>query len=268
MKTAISRVNRGHMGEAEVRRSLMMHWPRLRRRESAEAVRANTAQYFLWRSDEMKRTLSFAAFVVMSCWLAWAADAAKELDAAAQVVQNMASSNQIPSSLISQAKCIAVIPKLTKAGFIVGGQHGSGVVSCRTASGWSAPAFITMTGGSVGLQAGAEHQDIVLLMNDKGQQELKAGHWDLGAEAVASGPTGGTGATQSTGWKAPVLSYSNSSGAFAGADVGGSKIGTDEDTIHNLYGKDASFQSVLNGEVQPPAAAQQFLSALQQVGSK
>lgn len=213
----------------------------------------------------MKKVLSLAVLVSMSCMLAWAADAAKELDDAAQVMQNMASSSQIPSSLLNQAKCIAVIPKLTKAGFIVGGKHGSGVVSCRTASGWSAPAFIEMTGGSVGLQAGAEHQDIVLLMNAQGAQELKAGHWDLGAEAVASGPTGGTGSTESTGWKAPVLSYSNSSGAFAGADVGGSKLGADDDTIHDMYGKDARFQSILDGTVQPPASAQPFLSALEKV---
>jgi lipid-binding SYLF domain-containing protein len=180
----------------------------------------------------------------------------------------MASSNQIPSSLLKHAKCIAVIPKLTKAGFIVGGKHGSGVVSCRTASGWSAPAFITMTGGSVGLQAGGEQQDIVLLMNSQGAEELKNGHWDLGAEAVAAGPAGGTGTTDSTGWKAPVLSYSNSKGAFAGVDVGGSKIGADEDTIHNLYGEKALFQSILGGQVQPPESAQQFLSALQQVAGK
>src|SRR5215471_18822970 len=212
----------------------------------------------------MKKILSLAAVVVMSCWVAWAADAAKELDAAAQVVQNMASSNQIPSNLLNQAKCIAVIPKLNKAGFIVGGQHGSGVVSCRTASGWSAPAFITMTGGSVGLQAGAEHQDFVLLMNSHGEQELKNGHWDLGAEAAAAGPSGGTEATESTGWKAPVLSYSNSKGAFAGADVGGSKIGADQDMIHNVYGENASFQTILSGQVPPPASAQQFLSALPQ----
>lgn len=216
----------------------------------------------------MTKLLSLLAFVVMSCWFAWAANAAKELDAATQVVQNMASSNQIPSSLLKQAKCIAVIPKLTKAGLIVGGEHGGGVMSCRTASGWSGPAFITITGASVGLQAGGEHQDVVLLMNVKGEQELKNGHWDLGAEAVAAGPSGGTGSTESTGWKAPVLSYSNSSGAFAGADVGGSKIGADEDTIHNVYGKDASFQTILEGGVQPPASAQQFLSALQKVASK
>lgn len=216
----------------------------------------------------MKRILSLVVLVPIFCWLAWAADAAKELDAAAQVVQSMASSHQIPASLLKQAKCVAVIPKLTKAGFIVGGKHGNGVVSCRTSSGWSAPAFITMSGGSVGLQAGGEQQDVVLLMNDQGAQELKAGHWDLGAEAVAAGPTGSTGTTESTGWKAPVLSYSSSSGAFAGLDVGGSKLGTDKDTIHNVYGANASFEEILNGQTHAPASAEQFLSALQQVGGK
>jgi SH3 domain-containing YSC84-like protein 1 len=210
----------------------------------------------------MRKTVSLVVFVALFCWTAWAADRAKELDAAAQVLQSMVSSNQIPSSLLSQAKCIAVIPQMTKGGFIVGGKHGSGVVSCRTSSGWSAPAFISMTGGSIGLQAGAAKQDIVLLMNPQGAQELKSGHWDLGAEAAAAGPSGGTEATQSTGWKTPVLSYSNSSGAFAGADVGGSKIGADKEAIEDVYGKDASLQAVLDGQVQPQASGQQFISAL------
>ncbi len=214
----------------------------------------------------MRKVLPVTLLVAFAALTLWAADAAKVLDAATGVVQNMTSSHQIPSSLIQQAKCIAVIPQLTKAGFIVGGEHGNGVVSCRTSRGWSAPAFITITGGSVGLQAGGEHQDIVLLMNNQGQQELSGGHWQLGAEAVAAGPTQAAGATESTGWKAPVLSYTHSRGAFAGADLGGSKINVDNDTSHNLYGSDASLQSILSGQVQPPASAQQFISALQAAG--
>lgn len=211
----------------------------------------------------MKKMFLVAAFLAGSAWTLWAVDAGKQLDAAAQVVQNMTSSNQIPASLLDQSKCIAVVPRLTKGGLIVGGEHGNGVVSCRTASGWSAPGFITITGGSVGLQAGAEHQDIVLLMNNRGEQELKNGHWDLGAEAVAAGPTGASaGRSESTGWKAPVLSYAHSSGAYAGANLQGSKISVDQDTIHNVYGESASFQSILEGQVQPPASAQRFLSAL------
>ena len=213
----------------------------------------------------MKRAVWFAISVATLCWAAFAADAPKELDFAAHVLHEMVSSNQIPRSLLSQAKCIAVIPDLTKAGFIVGGKHGKGVVSCRTSSGWSAPAFISMSGGSVGLQAGAAHQDIVLLMNPQGAEELKSGHWDFGAGVAAAGPSGGADANATTGWKAPVLSYSNSNGAFAGADVGGSKLGADEDAIKDVYGKDKSFQAILDGQVQPPASAQQFLSALQQL---
>jgi lipid-binding SYLF domain-containing protein len=216
----------------------------------------------------MRKVVFLAAFVMLGSWLTWAADAAKELDAAARVIQTMASSEQIPSSLIWQAKCVAVIPKMTKAGFMIGGKHGNGVVACRTTSGWSAPAFISITGGSVGFQAGAEQQDLVLLMNAQGEQELKNGHWDLGAEAVAAGPTGGTGSETSTGWKAPVLSYASASGAFAGADIGGSKIGTDKDTMHSTYGESATLEGILGGTVQPPASAQKFISALQRVARK
>ena len=214
-----------------------------------------------------------AAAVLFLAGTSWAKDNAnaksQELSSAAQTLQQITSSNQVPRPLLDQAQCVGVVPKLTKAGFIVGGEHGNGVVSCRTANGWSAPAFITITGGSVGLQAGGEHQEIVLLMNNQGKEELTNGHWDLGAEAVAAGPTGDSaGATQSTGWKAPVLSYAHSSGAYAGANLQGSKIDLDQDANHNLYGKSASIQSILEGQVQTPEGAQQFLSALDQAAGK
>jgi len=218
----------------------------------------------------MRRVFSIMVLVSLCALALWAVDNTKVLDAATQTVQSMTTgAKPIPSSLLRAAKCIAVVPKLTKAGFIVGGEHGNGVVSCRTASGWSAPVFITITGGSVGLQAGGEHQEIVLLMNNQGKQELTNGHWDLGAEAVAAGPTGDSaGVGQSTGWKAPVLSYAHSSGAYAGANLQGSKIDLDQDANHNLYGKSASIQSVLEGKVQTPEGAQPFLSALDQAAGK
>jgi len=218
----------------------------------------------------MRRVFSIMVLVPLCAMALWAVDNAKVLDAAAQTVQSMTTgAKPIPSSLLHAAKCIAVVPKLTKAGFIVGGEHGNGLVSCRTANGWSAPAFITIAGGSVGLQAGGEHQENVLLMNNQGKQELINGHWDLGAEAVAAGPTGDSaGVAESTGWKAPVLSYAHSSGAYAGANLQGSKIDLDQDANHNLYGKSASIQSILEGQVQTPEAAQQFLSALERVAGK
>ena len=218
----------------------------------------------------MRRVFSAMAVVSLGALALWAVDNTKVLDAATQTVQSMTTgAKPIPSSLLRDAKCIAVVPKLTKAGLIVGGEHGNGVVSCRTASGWSAPAFITVTGGSIGLQAGGEHQEIVLLMNNQGKQELTSGHWDLGAEAVAAGPTGDSaGVGQSTGWKAPVLSYSHSSGAYAGANLQGSKIDLDQDANHNLYGQSASVQLILEGQAPTPEAAQQFLSALGQVAGR
>jgi len=218
----------------------------------------------------MRRVLSITALLPLCALALWGVDNTKLLGAATQTVQNMTTgAKSIPSSLLHAAKCVAVIPKLTKGGFIVGGEHGNGVVSCRTASSWSAPAFITITGASVGLQAGGEHQEIVLLMNAQGKDELTNGHWDLGAEAVAAGPTGDSaGATQSTGWKAPVLSYSHSSGAYAGANLQGSKIDLDQDANHNLYGPSASIKSILDGRAQVPEAAQSFLSALDKVTGK
>jgi len=218
----------------------------------------------------MRRVFSIMIVVPLCAVVLWAVDNTKVLDAATQTVQSMTTgAKAIPSSLLHAAKCIAVVPKLAKAGLIVGGEHGNGVVSCRTANGWSAPAFIAITGGSVGLQAGGEHQEIVLLMNNQGKQELINGHWDLGAEAVAAGPTGDSaGVAESTGWKAPVLSYAHSSGAYAGANLQGSKIDLDQDANHNLYGKSASIQSILEGQVQTPEAAQQFLSALERVAGK
>lgn len=218
----------------------------------------------------MRKSFSMLVLVPLCTLTMWAVDNTKLLDAATQTVQGLTTgATPIPSSLLRDAKCIAVIPQLTKAGFIVGGEHGNGVVSCRTESGWSAPGFIVITGGSVGLQAGGEHQEIVLLMNNQGKQELTNGHWDLGAEAVAAGPTGDSaGVGQSTGWKAPVLSYSHSRGAYAGANLQGSKIDLDQDANHNLYGSSASIESILDGKAQAPQAAQVFLSALEKAAGK
>jgi SH3 domain-containing YSC84-like protein 1 len=201
----------------------------------------------------MRRLVLLVASVASFSGLASAADEAKELDSAAQVLQSTVSSQQISVSLLDQAKCIAVIPRQ-------GGKHVHGVVSCRTASGWSAPAFISMSGESA--HSEAEHQDLVLLLNSQGADELKNGHWDLGASASAPGPSGGNEATAGSSWKAPILSYSNSNEAFAGADVSGSTIAADKDAIRNTYGESATFQGVMDGQVQPPAAAEQFMSAL------
>jgi SH3 domain-containing YSC84-like protein 1 len=189
------------------------------------------------------------------------------LNHAGHVLQTMSSSNTIPAAVVNQAKCVAVIPNLTKGGLIVGGEHGNGVVTCRTGSNnWSAPAFISVTGGSIGLQAGGMQEDIVLLMNQQGEQELTSGNVQLGANVVAAGPTGAnTGAGVNT-WSAPILSYKRSkNGAFAGASIQGSKISVNESAIRQVYGHKMQAQNILSGNAQPPAQAQTFLSDLRQL---
>src|SRR5580698_7968085 len=115
--------------------------------------------------------------------------AVEELADATQVLDEM---NQIASSHGERARCIAVIPSLVRAGLIVGGRHGDGVVSCRTASGWSPPAFISISGGSAGLQLGVESSDVVMLvMTDRAKAQLFRSDFAIGADAsAAAGPVG------------------------------------------------------------------------------
>lgn len=214
----------------------------------------------------MRKAAILGMFIALFSWVAWAQGAkSKELNDAANVLQSMSSSNQVPQQLLSQAKCVAVVPGLTKAGFIVGGKHGNGVVSCRTSSGWSAPAFISISGGSVGLQAGAQSSDIVLLMNQQGEQQVMNGNFQLGGEVVAAGPNGNS-YNASAGWKAPVLAYTRSNGAYAGANIEGSSISVDDGAMNNVYGQNTSINNVLNGSKQTPQQAQSFNSALQNTG--
>src|SRR5450755_963575 len=125
----------------------------------------------------------------------------------------------IPAEVLSGAKCIMVVPHLVKAGFIFGGKQGSGVASCRTSSGWSAPACVSVCGGSWGLLIGAEAVDLVMLvMNDQGFQHLLSSKFELTGEgSVAAGPVG-RHASAGTDWKmnTEMLTYSRSKGVFAG----------------------------------------------------
>jgi SH3 domain-containing YSC84-like protein 1 len=215
------------------------------------------------------KQLAFVFMLALFSGTVVASTASSELDGAALAIRNMTATQQIPNSILANAECVAVIPSMTKMGAIVGGKHGSGVVSCRTKSGWSAPAFINITAGSVGLQLGFEHQDMVLLMNKQGEQELSSGHWTLGAEAVAIGPNKqSTGGLDNSNWKTPVLIYSSASGAYAGANLEGSKISTDDQTVRDLYGPNATLQTVLGGHVPAPGSAQSFLAALNEITAK
>jgi SH3 domain-containing YSC84-like protein 1 len=177
----------------------------------------------------------------------------------------------VPEEVLNSAKCIVVVPHLIKAGFIVGGKHGRGVASCRTETGWSAPAFVSIGGGSWGLQIGAEGIDLVMLvMNDKGLQHLLSSKFELSGEGSAAAGPVGRHASAGTDWKlnTELLTYSRSKGAFAGLTLEGAVIEQDADSTEAIYGKDIPFRKILMGGIPAPASAAPFMAALHRAGNK
>jgi lipid-binding SYLF domain-containing protein len=175
----------------------------------------------------------------------------------------------IPEEVLSNAKCIVVVPDLIKGGFIFGGKHGRGIASCRTSSGWSAPAFVSVGGGSWGLQIGVEGVDLVMLvMNDQGFQHLLSSKFQLSGEgSVAAGPVG-RHASAGTDWKmnTEVLTYSRSKGAFAGLTLEGAVVEEDNDSTRAIYGKHMMFGNILSGRVSTPESAEAFVKAVSNAG--
>jgi lipid-binding SYLF domain-containing protein len=195
-------------------------------------------------------------------------DIAKRLDASANVLSEImaAPDNGIPDNILGDAKCIAVVPSLVKFAVGIGGQHGKGVATCRTANGWSAPAPITITGGSWGLQLGGQAIDLVMVvMNQKGMDHLLASKFKVGADASAAAGPVGRHASAETDWKmkSEVLTYSRSRGVFAGIDLSGSQIKQDKDETHVLYGKTIPFETILSGKVPAPKDSHNFLATLE-----
>ena len=195
-------------------------------------------------------------------------DIAKRLDASANVLNEImgAPDNGIPDNILGDAKCVAVVPSMVKFALGVGGQHGKGVATCRTATGWSAPAPISVTGGSFGFQIGGQATDLVMLvMNQKGMDHLLSSKFKIGADASAAAGPVGRHASADTDWKlkAEVLSYSRSRGAFAGVDLSGAAIKQDKDETHILYGKMVPFENILSGKVPAPKESHSFLATLE-----
>ncbi|HEY5029035.1 MAG TPA: lipid-binding SYLF domain-containing protein [Candidatus Angelobacter sp.] len=218
----------------------------------------------------MKTLLRVVVFAVTLSSMAFASEAASSrLETAATVLNEIMSTpdKSIPGDILSSAKCVAVVPNLIKGGFVVGGAHGRGMATCRTATGWSAPAPITTTGGSVGLQIGGQAVDLIMVvMNDRGMQALLTNKFKLGADAsVAAGPVG-RHTEGATDWKlrAEVLTYSRARGLFAGISFNGAVIKQDEDATGELYGRQIDFKTILTGSVQPPQSAEKFLAAVRQ----
>jgi SH3 domain-containing YSC84-like protein 1 len=193
----------------------------------------------------------------------------KRMNDAAEDLNRLTSAGDanIPQTILADAKCVAIVPKLIKGGFVVGAQHGRGVATCRTQKGWSAPAFFVITGGSWGAQIGVEGIDLVMLfMSNEGAEKLLAANWKIGADAgIAAGPFG-RDASANTDWKlnSGILTYSRAKGAFIGATLNGANVRADEDSIKSFYGRHYDFRTLLTGQVIPPPAAHEFLSQIRQ----
>ncbi len=227
----------------------------------------------------MKKTISvlLISFIGLLGTFAFAGsarqDTVKRLDSSVDVLHAVMSTPDkgIPEEVLQGAKCILVVPNLIKGGFIIGGKHGRGVASCRTADGWSAPAFVSIGGGSWGLQIGVEGVDLVMLvMNDQGFQHLLSSKFELSGEgSVAAGPVG-RHASAGTDWKmnTELLTYSRSKGVFAGLTLEGSVVEQDNDSTQAIYGKHMMFRNILSGKATTPRSAAAFMKAVSDAGQQ
>ncbi|HTQ44952.1 MAG TPA: lipid-binding SYLF domain-containing protein [Polyangiaceae bacterium] len=174
-----------------------------------------------------------------------------------QVLDEM---NQIPSRHRERANCVVIVPSLVRAGFVVGARHGDGVASCRSKSGWSAPVFVSITGGSAGLQIGV----VMLVMSDRGMTKLFRKSFALGADAsAAAGPVGQAAqAGTDVSITAEILTYARSRGLFAGAELSGAVVKQNIEALRALYGSAADVHDILAGDVAVPKEAGGFLERL------
>lgn len=195
-------------------------------------------------------------------------DAVSQSQKAARVFREImrAPDKSVPRDILEDAECVAVFPQVLKAGFVFGARGGRGVASCRTRSGWSAPAFFNLKGGSVGLQIGAQSTDFILLfMNESGLNKLMGDKFEVGGDAsVAAGPVGRqAGASTNVRMDAQILSYSRSKGLFAGLELKGVVITSDNDDMNAVYGEGAKSKTVLQeGSMKAPAAVRVYPATL------
>lgn len=181
--------------------------------------------------------------------------------------------DNIPQDLLDKSRCVLVFPSVVKAAFVVGGSYGRGVMVCRTghdfAGPWGAPAMMALEAGSVGFQIGGQATDfVILILNPRGVDSLLHSKVKLGADAsIAAGPKGrdAQAATDVT-FRAEMLSYSRSRGAFAGVSLEGSTLRPDDDANRRVYGRDITAQRVVaESKVEAPSAAHDLIATLQRV---
>src|ERR1700685_2005084 len=225
----------------------------------------------------MKKTMSLVLMGVMGMFGTYAfagsdpEETVDRMQKSVEVLQSIMSTPDkgIPEEVLNGAKCIGVVTKLIKGGFIIGGKHGRGVASCRTPDGWSAPAFVSVGGGSWGLQIGVEGIDLVMLvMNDRGLQHLLSTKFELTGEgSVAAGPVGRhTSAGTDILMNTEVLTYSRSKGVFAGLTLEGAVVEQDNDSTRAIYDHHMTFRNILSGHASTPASGEAFVKAVSEAG--
>ena len=173
----------------------------------------------------------------------------------------------IPGELLDKAECVAIVPGLKKGGLGIGGRYGKGVVMCRKSDrSWSAPSFLTVEGGSIGLQIGFQQIDVVMLvMNREGMEKLVGDKFTVGADAsAAAGPVGRQASAETNiRMDAQILTYSRAKGLFAGVTLNGAVVKQDKDDNRDFYGKEVEARAILfEGSVPMPAEARPLASAL------
>jgi lipid-binding SYLF domain-containing protein len=193
---------------------------------------------------------------------------AKRVQEAAVVLKEIHAvpDKDIPQDLWDKAECVLVVPGLKKAAFVVGGEYGNGLMSCKHGSEWGAPVFMQVGKGSWGLQIGAQSIDLVLLvMNKSGMEKMLKNKVSLGAEAsVAAGPVGRDArAATDAQLTAEILSYSRTQGVFAGINLSGGVVKPDTDANTDLYGPNVTARDVVMGNtVKAPESTAAFMAAL------
>ena len=222
----------------------------------------------------MKKIIMAVAAALLLSNVSFAEDSDTKLtdriDAAHAVLHELMATPDkgVPLDIAARATCIAVIPGFKKGAFIVGGQYGQGVATCRTGGGWSAPVFIQMTGASFGFQAGGQSTDLVLIgVNHRSMDDLLKDKVKLGGDAaVAAGPVGRNSQAATTELaNAEFLAYSRSKGLFAGIDLTGDVVNQNDGDTVKYYGKDIPYRTILSGGVPTPASAQHFVRTVNEM---
>jgi lipid-binding SYLF domain-containing protein len=216
------------------------------------------------------KTLAVGATALLAGTMAFGApskDDVTRVNQSTAVLGEMKNASDIPDRIWSNAQCVVVIPSMKKAAFIIGGEFGSGVMSCKHAGAWSAPVFMQLAKGSAGFQIGAQSTDLVLMvMNRSGVDKLLGNKVTLGTDAsVAAGPVGrAASAATDAQMTAQMLSYSRAKGLFAGIDLAGGTLKPDGDANTRVYGSTVTARQIALGIKPVPmtAEARAFTQAL------